>query len=55
MTLSKFEVALQPTEEQIKAGVNQLCEDLPGVEDDVDEEQLQDAVVFVWQAMIAAR
>lgn len=55
MSLPKFEVALQPTEEQIKSGVEQLLEDIPGLEDDIDDEQLQDAVVFIWQAMIAAR
>lgn len=55
MSQHKFEVQLQPTEEQIKAGVEQLLEDIPGLEDEIDEEQLQDAVVFIWQAMIAAR
>lgn len=55
MTLPKFEVSLQPTDEQVKAGVEQLLEDIPGLEDDIDEEQLSDAVTFIWQAMIAAR
>ena len=55
MSLPKFEVALQPTDEQIKAGINQLLEEIPGLEDELDGEQLQDAVVFIWQAMIAAR
>lgn len=48
MSLPKFEVSLQPTEAQINAGVEQLLEDLPGIEDNFDEQQLQDAVVFVW-------
>ena len=55
MSLPKFEVALQPTDEQIQAGVEQLLEDIPGLEGELDDEQLQDAVVFIWQAMIAAR
>ena len=55
MSLSKLEVSFQPTDEQIEAGVEQLLEDIPGLEDELDDEQLQDAVVFIWQAMIAAR
>lgn len=55
MSLPKFEVALQPTDEQIQAGINQLLEEIPGLEDELDDDQLQDAVVFIWQAMIAAR
>lgn len=55
MSLPKLEVSLQPSEEQIKAGIEQLLEELPGIEDNVDDEQLEDVVVFVWQAMIAAR
>lgn len=55
MSLPKFEVALQPTDEQIQAGVNQLLEEIPGLEAEFDYEQLQNAVVFIWQAMIAAR
>lgn len=55
MSLPKFEVALQPTDEQIQAGIKQLLEDAPGLEDELDYEQLQDVVVFIWQAMIAAR
>lgn len=55
MSLPKFEVALQPTNEQIQAGIKQLLEEVPGLEDELDDERLQDAVVFIWQAMIAAR
>lgn len=55
MSLPKFEVALQPTDEQIQAGINQLLEEIHGLEDELDDDQLQDAVVFIWQAMIAAR
>lgn len=55
MSLPKFEVALQPTDEQIQSGVEQLLEAIPSLEDELDDEQLQDAVVFIWQAMIAAR
>lgn len=46
---------LQPTEEMIKAGVDQLLECVPGLEDDVDEETLNDAIVFIWQAMHGAK
>lgn len=45
---------IQPTEEMIKAGVDQLLEDVPGLEDSVSEEQLSDTVVFIWQAMFGA-
>lgn len=55
MSLPKFEVSIQPTDEQIQAGINQLLEEIPGIEDELDDEQLQDAVVFIWQSMIAAR
>ena len=55
MSLPKFEVALQPTDEQIEAGIEQLLESIPGLEDDIDDEELQDAIVFIWQAMLATR
>lgn len=45
---------IQPTEEMIKAGIEQRLTELPGLEDDVDEEQLSDVVCFVWQAMWTA-
>lgn len=48
----KFSVHMQPTEEMLKAGVDQLLDAIPGIEDEVDEEQLSDAVCFIWQAMI---
>lgn len=48
----KFSVDMQPTEEMLKAGINQLLDVIPGIEDEVDEEQLSDAVCFIWQAMI---
>lgn len=48
----KFSVDMQPTEEMLKAGVDQLLDTIPGIEDEVDEEQLSDAVCFIWRAMI---
>lgn len=45
---------IQPTEEMIQAGIEQLLTELPGLEDDVDEEQLSDVVCFIWQAMWTA-
>lgn len=45
---------LQPTEAMLEAGVNELLNNIHGLEDDVDDEQLQDAVCFIWQAMHAA-
>lgn len=45
---------IQPTEEMIKAGIEQLLTELTGLEDYVDEEQLSDVVCFVWQAMWTA-
>lgn len=42
---------LEPTEAMVDAGINELLEQIPGLEDDVDNDQLSDAVVFVWQAM----
>lgn len=45
---------IQPTEEMIKAGIEQLLTELPGLEDCVDEEELSDVVCFVWQAMWTA-
>lgn len=50
----KFSVDMQPTEEMLKAGIDQLLDVIPGIEDEVDEEQLSDAVCFIWQAMIQA-
>ncbi|HAX8749156.1 TPA: hypothetical protein JTC92_004391 [Escherichia coli] len=50
----KFSVDMQPTEEMLKAGIDQLIYYIPGIEDEVDEEQLSDAVYFIWQAMIQA-
>ena len=57
------EISMQPTEAMIKAGIEQLWESLPGTMDglccDMDEEDfnelISDTVVFVWQAMLAAR
>jgi len=48
-------VELQPTEDQIAAGIKQLQEDLDGYLDDLDDDQLSDIVTFIWQAMLAAR
>lgn len=45
---------LEPTQEMLDAGVEQLLQEIPGIEDGVDEERLQDAICFVWQAMWAA-
>ena len=57
------EVELQPTAEQMKAGIASLWDTIPGAMDhlcqEVDEEEqpdlFSDTVVFVWQAMIGAR
>ncbi len=52
----KYEVDLQPTEEQIAAGIQQLLEEFPDIADQVDDDSdLEDAVVFIWQAMLAAK
>lgn len=48
----KFSVDVIPTEEMLKAGIDQLLAEIPGLEGEVDEEQLSDAVCFIWQAMI---
>lgn len=53
MNLPKIEVSLQPTEEQIKAGVNELASMISVGDMEVGE--IEDVVVFVWQAMIAER
>lgn len=58
-----IEVDLQPTAEQVKAGIASLWDTIPGAMDhlcqEVDEEEqpdlFSDTVVFVWQAMIGAR
>lgn len=58
-----IEVDLQPTAEQVKAGIASLWDTIPGAMDHLcqevdDEEQpdlFSDTVVFVWQAMIGAR
>lgn len=58
-----IEVELQPTQEQINAGIGALWEIIPGAMDqlyqDVDEEERpdlnSDIATFVWQAMIGAR
>lgn len=58
-----IEVELQPTAEQVKAGIASLWDTIPGAMDhlcqEVDEEEqpdlFSDTVVFVWQAMIGAR
>lgn len=39
-------VELQPTEDQVAAGIEQLQEDLDGYLDDLDDEQLSDVVTF---------
>lgn len=52
----KYEVELQPSEEQISAGVKQLLEEFPDIAHQVDEDsEIEDAVVFIWQAMLAAK
>ena len=58
-----IEVDLQPTAEQVEAGIASLWETIPGAMDqlcqDVAEEErgdlFSDTVTFVWQAMIGAR
>jgi len=55
MPMPIISVDIQPTEEMIEAGINQLLEELPGIDDEVEHDQLSDTVVFVWQAMLAAR
>ncbi|AKE09179.1 hypothetical protein [Serratia liquefaciens] len=55
MTMPVLGVSIQPTEEMIEAGINQLLEELPGIEDEVEHDQLSDTVTFIWQAMLAAR
>lgn len=49
-----MEDKLQPTEEMIKAGVRELIEQFPDIVYQVDDDsELEDAVVFIWQAMHA--
>lgn len=57
-----IEVDLQPTAQQVEAGIKSLCDTIPGaldqiVQDDPDgsEDLFSDVVVFAWQAMIGAR
>lgn len=45
---------MQPTEKMIQAGINELLDNNPGLEDEIDDEQLQDTIVFIWQAMLSA-
>lgn len=58
------EISMQPTESMIQAGIDQMWEALPGTMDslayetgDEDEfnELISDTIVFIWQAMLAAR
>lgn len=45
---------VQPSEKMIQAGITELFSSLPGLEgEDLDEEQLSDAITFIWQAMYA--
>lgn len=44
---------LMPTEEMIKAGVEELMDNIHGLDDEMDFNELSDVVVFVWQAMYA--
>lgn len=49
----KYEVNLQPSEEQIARGIKQLIEEFPDVVYQVDDDsELEDAVVFIYQAMV---
>ena len=43
----------QPTKEMLDAGVEDLLQQVPGLEDDLGDDELQDVVCFVWQAMLA--
>lgn len=47
-------VPLQPNKEMLDAGVEELLQSIPGVEDEVDDALLQDTVCFIWQAMRGA-
>ncbi|WKZ93581.1 hypothetical protein P0E69_06720 [Chimaeribacter arupi] len=57
------EIIMQPTEAMIQAGIDQMWEALPGTMDEMsydmaeDEfnELISDTIVFIWQAMLAAR
>lgn len=42
----------QPTKEMLDAGVEDLLQQVPGLDDDLGDEELQDVVCFVWQAML---
>ncbi len=55
MSNGQFNVSVEPSEAQVKAGIEELLRQLPGLEDDVDEDQICDTVVFIWQAMVATR
>lgn len=48
-----IEVDLQPTEEQIEAGIDELGNHVNVC--DMTEDERSDAVTFLWQAMIGAR
>ncbi len=50
----KFSVDIQPTEAMLSTGIDQLIYYIPGIEEEVDEEQLSDAVYFIWQEMVKA-
>lgn len=42
---------LEPNKEMLDAGVEELLQNLPCLEDEVDDDLLQDTVCFIWQAM----
>lgn len=45
---------LQPNEMMIQAGITELFENFPSLEDScLDDDQLSDAITFIWQAMFA--
>ncbi|HFE3439480.1 hypothetical protein [Klebsiella quasipneumoniae] len=45
---------LQPNEMMIQAGINELFDSFPSLEDSgLDDDELSDAITFIWQAMFA--
>lgn len=45
---------LQPNEMMIQAGITELFESFPSLEDsELDDDELSDAITFIWQAMYA--
>ncbi|HII3143159.1 TPA: hypothetical protein ACY3HI_001482 [Citrobacter braakii] len=50
----RVQAPLQPNEMMIQAGITELFESFPSLEDsELDDDELSDAITFIWQAMYA--